>query len=251
MYAHIVAIARQELKLTILDILVRDRNNIIHDQVRTQNRTQEEPGTDPPRIIEYNWTIDFRLNDKQNMNFEMFCGIMNGYSRKWSPLTLPSEQEENDRYTLLIQFIYFVLKFISNSLKLHDWAERTAESKLYELLIKTLNNEGHTPLTLASTVKNQHLFAEILTNSSVHRYTYGPLAVKLFDLDGFELPVDLSKYSIPKDKKLPKVKSAIEWLCISNARLEIDSDKFASAIAAFSNPVVKGLIENKWNKVTY
>ena len=130
--------------------------------------------------------------------------------------------------------------------KLSHWLESVAQIKVLELLHKTLNAEGHTPLTLAAKEGKISMFKFILYETATTRYSYGPITVKLFDLDSFELPVDLSLYQGAPKKK---VYSAIEWLCITNSKVELDSARFSRNISAFSIPAVKKLIETKWRRV--
>ena len=130
--------------------------------------------------------------------------------------------------------------------KLATWLETEARAKVFELLHKTLNEDGHTPLTLAAKEGKIDMLEFILYESATVRYSYGPITVKLFDLDSFELPVDLSLYEGSPEKP---VYSAIEWLCITNSVVELDNARFSRNISAFSIPAVKKLIETKWKRV--
>jgi hypothetical protein len=75
------------------------------------------------------------------------------------------------------------------------WVQKQVSRKLGELLIRTLNKEGHTPGTLAAKL-GKYRMLELLCEGDF-QWSYGPLTVSRINLDGFEKPIDKSHYTKP------------------------------------------------------
>jgi len=145
--------------------------------------------------------------------------------------------------------------------KLDEWVSNEARIKVDERLQVALNEEYHSPLTLAASlikkddVKNKgdevklqkrvDMFDYLLKKMKQEMWSYGPVTHSTLDLMGVEIEYEVKKrYDVRADrinnlKNLDKMQAAIDWLCIN------DADK------AIEIPEVGKLIQTKWERVGY
>lgn len=162
-----------------------------------------------------------------------------GYTPRETPLTPPKSQS---------QFI--------------EWLKVATLRKFSERMSLVLNEDLHSPLTLAASSGNYNMLEFLISMLKVPRWTYGPVAVSLVELDGLEMAHNTLNYGpLPKynketntveipaiDPNVPccsrpippnaKLYGAIEWLCINPD----------STFKAFEIDFIKHIINKKWER---
>ena len=159
--------------------------------------------------------------------------------------------------------------------KLDSWIHSEAKRKVGERLSLVLNEDFHSPLTLAASSGGFKMLQFLIDQLKTVRWTYGPVSVSLLDLDGLEMPHNKISYLIAlKDCEEKLVKSisseflsesqmklnnirkrivalekadlhgAIEWLCINPKKLDFDT-----LMPSFEIPFIKDIVDTKWKKV--
>lgn len=114
------------------------------------------------------------------------------------------------------------------------WIEKQVKTKLQELMTLALNEDGHSPLTLAAKMGKTAMVEYIILEQGEHQFSYGPLTMKRLDVNGFEVAMDKHMYHKPIDHSLY---SAVEWFCIEENT------------EAFSIPIVQNIIRAKWERI--
>jgi hypothetical protein len=107
----------------------------------------------------------------------------------------PQQREDEEGYAHIITRIPLPSEDDAPSnenINWETWVKKQVSRKLGELLIRTLNKEGHTPGTLAAKL-GKHRMLELLCEGDF-QWSYGPLTVSRINLDGFEKPIDKSHY---------------------------------------------------------
>jgi nicotinamidase/pyrazinamidase len=143
--------------------------------------------------------------------------------------------------------------------KLDEWVATEAKRKVDERLVLALNEDFHSPLTLAASIINKDkdtpekneskvkMFTYLLKKMEQVQWTYGPITMALLDLEGVEIKYNVEEhYQIEgREQKIvnmnvdSKMHAAINWLCINDAD------------GAILIPEVKKLIQTKWERVGY
>ena len=108
--------------------------------------------------------------------FELYGseGSEYGYSPEMSRIPFPSEDDVAD---------------------FDRWVDVQVRLKMDELLMKALNEDGHTPLTLAAVLGKREMLSLLCQGD--FQWSYGPLSVSRINLEGFEKPIDTRRYSRP------------------------------------------------------
>eukprot|EP01038_Epipyxis_sp_PR26KG_P006892 gene6892-9444_t len=136
--------------------------------------------------------------------------------------------------------------------KFFDWLKIEINLKLGERLLNVLNKDLHSPLTLAAVLTKKtdgiHMLETVINSNLTVHWKYGPKRCTNVNLEGLDIAYDIEngyqfvgckdeETKIIKIKQIKtKMKSAIQWMCYNKC---YDSLKI---------PVVKSLIENKWEK---
>jgi hypothetical protein len=102
-------------------------------------------------------------------------------------------EEEQQGYAHKITRILF--PSVDDADHVEAWVESEVYRKVGELLIQTLNKDGHTPGTLAASL-NRDQMLELLCEGEF-QWSYGPLSVSRINLDGFEKPINKNHYMKP------------------------------------------------------
>ena len=151
-----------------------------------------------------------------------------GYSTEISRIPFPSEEDVAD---------------------FDRWVDAQVRLKMNELLLKALNEDGHTPQTLAAVLGKREMLTLLCEGD--FQWSYGPLSVSRINLEGFEKPIDTRRYSRPIRRPVYRyfilfeppissrviLSSAIEWLCIQGN------------VEMFSIPSVESAIEMIWRRI--
>ena len=131
--------------------------------------------------------------------------------------------------------------------KLEEWIIRETSIKMNERLLLVLNNDLHSPLTLASNIKkvdeNEDVTAQklemlsyLLTKLKTVLWQFGPTQCYEVNLEGLEVKYNLTEYNVPPTAKVPVHESVISWLCIYDVE------------PAIMIPEVRRIIEIKWER---
>lgn len=107
-------------------------------------------------------------------DFYRYDGDEAGYSPELSRIPFPNEDDMAD---------------------FDHWLDIQVKRKMEELLLRALNEDGHTPLTLAAVLGKRDMLAVLCAGD--FQWSYGPLSVSRINLEGFEKPIDTSMYSRP------------------------------------------------------
>lgn len=138
------------------------------------------------------------------------------------------------------------------------WMEAVVAKKLEERFMMVLNEDLHSPLTLAAAMPDsrdpdkdalsetakKRMLNFLLNELHSLRWEYGPVRRELVDLAGVEMQFDKQKYPrlksmLESGSKTPTMKGAITWLC------ETKTDD-----CIMIEEVVR-LIESKWHRCGY
>ena len=138
------------------------------------------------------------------------------------------------------------------------WMEAVVAKKLEERFMMVLNEDLHSPLTLAAAMPDsrdpdndalsetakKRMLNFLLNELHSLQWEYGPVRRELVDLAGVEMQFDKQKYPrlklmLEKGSKTPTMKGAITWLC------ETKTDD-----CIMIEEVVR-LIESKWHRCGY
>lgn len=125
------------------------------------------------------------------------------------------------------------------------WIQKTADTKLSELILEVLNDDGHSLLTLAAYGKRVAMLDFLIKQLHVSELSFGPQNFYLIDLDGFEQPHVREDY-VPAIPRSITLYSAIEWLCCVNG---LSSGDAANPPEGFEIEAIQKLIEAKWERV--
>lgn len=170
---------------------------------------------------------------------------IHGYAMKERLLELPIFEDAN----------------IDDLAKVDRWAMEQARVKVNERLSLSLNDDLHSPITLAgaqmhaddsekATAKKQSMLRFMIGHLKAPLWTFGPVTKVIVDLDGLERRHLLHRYAIPSSH-IPKVKaqqydhenchgsSTIEALC------------FQDADQGFAIEEIEKIITVKWDRVGF
>ena len=177
------------------------------------------------------------------------------HSSEHNAFTLDTPFNTEDVYGYVMKETVLHMPHDPSNLK--AWIEESARTKVDERLVLALNEDFHSPLTLAASIidkkkdseedllRKVEMFRFLVDKMKVHLWSYGPVSMSILNLDGIEIKYDvLQNYEckgrehlvLKKDKK---IHGAIWWLCIN------DADK------AISIPEIQQLIQAKWERVGY
>ena len=101
-------------------------------------------------------------------------GSESGYSPEVSLIPFPSEDDVAD---------------------FDRWVDAQVKLKMDELLLQALNEDGHTPQTLAAALGKRDMLTLLCAGDFL--WSYGPLSVSRINLEGFEKPMDTRRYTRP------------------------------------------------------
>lgn len=164
---------------------------------------------------------------------------------------------QTDKRDSDMKYVYRLVKLNARGIKPRNedeskfqlWLNRAALNKEAELLTKSLNDDGHSPLTLAAKEANLTMLGYLLDERRMERYTYGPTTVSMFDLDGVDSPVSLRYYAFNnKGNNKIRLYSMIQWISI-NVSAAKDKVTKQDRLNAFDNYVVRDLVLVKWDKI--
>ena len=133
-----------------------------------------------------------------------------------------------------------------------SWLEHWTQRKLNERLVRVLNNELHSPLTLAASLIKENdgdskmieMFKFLIVQQTETHWEYGPMQYSLANLTGVDVPYNVEAYE--KEKELEArletvpMHGAISWICKHDVENAIKNV-----------PVVKALIIAKWKECGY
>ena len=165
--------------------------------------------------------VDTEFHLKSDKEIER--NIRTGYAVKYEKLYLPSDDN------------------------LDEWLAKETSVKINERLLLVLNNELHSPLTLASTIKqndeNDQIRADrvamltfLMKRLKNVLWQYGPTQCYEVNLEGLEVKYSLADYSIQPTEMTPNHESVISWLCIHDVE------------AAIMIPEIRRIVEVKWER---
>mmetsp|Transcript_6116 Transcript_6116/g.8528 ORF Transcript_6116/g.8528 Transcript_6116/m.8528 type:complete len:1586 (-) Transcript_6116:145-4902(-) len=168
-------------------------------------------------------STEFHTSVFQLESFEEISKITTGYSVNPKKMCLPAD----DKY--------------------EEWIRNETITKMNERLLLVLNNDLHSPLTLASVitkdndsserVKEQLAMLEYLMSKlKTVLWEYGPIQCSEVNLEGLEVKYNLANYGIRPGEKVPKHESLISWLCIYDVE------------PAIMIPEIRRIIESKWER---
>lgn len=124
--------------------------------------------------------------------------------------------------------------------KYNEWVANETAIKMDERIMLALNDELHSPLTLAAACSDpdkDQMISFLIQRNNQHLWTYGPVKASMINVDGLEVKYSLDRYNIPKNVRLEHPPhSAIDWLCIT------ESEKGVMI------PEIRKIIELKWKR---
>eukprot|EP00600_Ochromonadales_sp_CCMP1393_P010544 CAMPEP_0175007414 /NCGR_PEP_ID=MMETSP0005-20121125/6394_1 /TAXON_ID=420556 /ORGANISM="Ochromonas sp., Strain CCMP1393" /LENGTH=945 /DNA_ID=CAMNT_0016262845 /DNA_START=27 /DNA_END=2864 /DNA_ORIENTATION=+ len=141
--------------------------------------------------------------------------------------------------------------------KLEEWVAEESKRKVEERLALALNDEFHSPLTLAAYIINKRKDSAAVTAQKVKMFhflfgklkkklwTYGPITLALVDLEGVEIRYRVKEHYNLRGREAildagnVVMHPALSWLCINDAD------------AAILIPEIRKLIQTKWERVGY
>ena len=204
------------------------KNNLLQDITTRELKLLYAKYTD-----KYEGTL-VTLNSDDRGEEELTGDQLRGYSVKSAQVVIPSKN------------------------KYRQWLEEEARRIVDERLVLALNEDLHSPLTLAASLikkagpseaeqeqcrKRVGMFEFLLGHLKDQLWQFGPVGMALLDLEGVEIKYRLhEKYDLRgREAKVAKKEfhAAIDWLCIN------DADE------AIKVHMIRKLIETKWERVGY